>query len=631
MGTLAALNPFFWKYRGRLALGFLFVFLTNAFSVFAPVVIGEGINLLEEAYSGFLAPLDEGRSAEDVFASEPLKAPPTLTTLARWTGRGKDLLSKPQTRGELIRFVSFIAGLQAILYMLAYLMKGMFSFMTRQTIIVMSRLIEYDLKEAIYDQYQRLPAAFYKQNATGDLMNRISEDVSKVRMYLGPAVMYGLTLVTMMFLTVGVMLRIDVTLTLCSLAPLPLMSFGVYKISARIHRKSDAVQQQQSLLSAKVQQDFSGIRILAAHRREERAYERFQKAADEYKFRTLDLVKVDAMFMPIIVMLVGLSTILTIYVGGLRVFSGDLQLGHIFQFVFYVNLLTWPFASVGWVTSLVQKAAASQARINAFLDVVPEIVNTADAPSDIQGRITFKGVGLTYPDSGIRALDGVDFDLEPGKTLAIIGRTGSGKTTLAQLVARLYDPTDGVVEVDGHPLSHLHLPSLRAAIGYVPQDVFLFSDTIASNIAFGVDDAEPRDIEQAAQDAYVHDNIVAFPKGYETLLGERGVNLSGGQKQRISIARAILRKPRILIFDDCLSAVDTETEAIILGNLQRIMKGRTSIIVSHRVSTVRDADLILVLDEGRVLERGSHADLIAQDGLYTELHRKQENPNSSPD
>ena len=380
-----------------------------------------------------------------------------------------------------------------------------------------------------------------------------------------------------------------------------------------------------------MQQDFSGIRILAAHRREERAYERFQKAADEYKFRTLDLVKVDAMFMPIIVMLVGLSTILTIYVGGLRVFSGDLQLGHIFQFVFYVNLLTWPFASVGWVTSLVQKAAASQARINAFLDVVPEIVNTADAPSDIQGRITFKGVGLTYPDSGIRALDGVDFDLEPGKTLAIIGRTGSGKTTLAQLVARLYDPTDGVVEVDGHPLSNLHLPSLRAAIGYVPQDVFLFSDTIASNIAFGVDDAEPRDIEQAAQDAYVHDNIVAFPKGYETLLGERGVNLSGGQKQRISIARAILRKPRILIFDDCLSAVDTETEAIILGNLQRIMKGRTSIIVSHRVSTVRDADLILVLDEGRVLERGSHADLIAQDGLYTELHRKQENPNSSPD
>ncbi|MDA9863489.1 ABC transporter ATP-binding protein/permease [Flavobacteriales bacterium] len=631
MGTLAALNPFFWKYRGRLALGFLFVFLTNAFSVFAPVVIGEGINLLEEAYSGFLAPMDDGVSAEEVFSAEPLKAPPTLTALARWIGQDKDLFGAPKNRDELIRFVSFIAGLQALLYMLAYLMKGVFSFMTRQTIIVMSRLIEYDLKEAIYDQYQKLPAAFYKQNATGDLMNRISEDVSKVRMYLGPAVMYGLTLVTMMFLTVGVMLRIDVTLTLCSLAPLPLMSFGVYKISARIHRKSDAVQSQQSLLSAKVQQDFSGIRILAAHRREERAYERFQKAADEYKFRTLDLIKVDAMFMPIIVMLVGLSTILTIYVGGLRVFSGDLQLGHIFQFVFYVNLLTWPFASVGWVTSLVQKASASQARINAFLDVEPDIDNTVEEPCNIQGRITFKGVGLTYPDSGIRALDKVDFDLQPGKTLAVIGRTGSGKTSLAQLVARLYDPSDGVVEVDGTPLSKLHLPSLRAAIGYVPQDVFLFSDTIASNIAFGVDDAPSEDIEQAAKDAHVHQNIAAFPEGYETLLGERGVNLSGGQKQRISIARAVLRKPRILIFDDCLSAVDTETEAIILGNLRRIMEGRTSIIVSHRVSTVRDADLILVLDEGQVLERGTHTELMAQNGLYAELHSKQEGTASKED
>ena len=630
MGALAALNPFFWKYRGRLALGMLFVLLTNAFSVFAPVVIGEGINLLESAYTDFLAPLDAGRPAEDVFSKAPLAAPPTLSTLSRWTGIGNDApFDVPQSREELVRFVTFIAGMQALLYMLAYLLKGVFSFMTRQTIIVMSRLIEYDLKEAIYDQYQRLPSAFYKQNATGDLMNRISEDVSKVRMYLGPAVMYGMTLVTMMVLTVGVMLRIDPVLTLWSLAPLPLMSLAVYKVSARIHQKSDAVQSQQSLLSAKVQQDFSGIRILAAHRREKRATERFESAADEYKFRTLDLVKVDAMFMPIIVMLVGLSTILTIYVGGLRVFSGDLQLGHIFQFVFYVNLLTWPFASVGWVTSLVQKASASQARINAFLEVEPSIANTAEAPSEIQGRITFKDVGLTYPDSGIRALDGLSFDLEPGQTLAVIGRTGSGKTTLAQLVARLYDPSDGVVEVDGQPLKSLHLPSLRAAIGYVPQDVFLFSDTIAENIRFGVDHAEQAEVEQAAKNAHVHDNITGFSEGYDTLLGERGVNLSGGQKQRISIARAILRKPRILIFDDCLSAVDTETEAIILGNLRRIMEGRTAIIVSHRVSTVRDADLILVLDEGRIVERGTHAELLETQGLYADLHQKQER--SSPE
>lgn len=628
MGALAALNPFFWKYRGRLALGMLFVLLTNVFAVFAPVVIGEGINLLQQAYSEYLAPLDAGASPEDVFSEVTLQAPPTLSKLAEWTGLETSPFSAPQNREALTQFVAFIAGLQALLYMLAYLLKGVFSFMTRQTIIVMSRLIEYDLKAAIYDQYQRLPVAFYKQHATGDLMNRISEDVSKVRMYLGPAVMYGLTLVSMMFLTVGVMLRIDPVLTLWSLAPLPFMSLGVYKVSARIHKKSDAVQTQQSAVSAKVQQDFSGIRILAAHRREARAMERFREAANQYKFLSLDLIKVDAMFMPIIVMLVGLSTILTIYVGGLRVFSGALQLGHIFQFVFYVNLLTWPFASVGWVTSLVQKAAASQARINDFLQVEPEIRNSATAAQDIKGRIAFKNVGLTYPDSGTRALEGVSFTLEPGQTLAVIGRTGGGKSTLAQLVARLYDPTDGVVEIDGKPVQEHHLSGLRAAIGYVPQDVFLFSDTIAENIAFGVDGAAQADIEQAAKDAVVHDNIMGFPSHYDTLLGERGVNLSGGQKQRISIARAILKQPRILIFDDCLSAVDTETESVILGNLQRIMRNKTSIIVSHRVSTVRDADLILVLDQGKVVERGQHEDLVEAGGLYAELNRNQQRRSS---
>ena len=623
MGALAALNPYFWKYRGRLALGVLFVFLTNAFSVFAPVVIGEGINLLQGVYSQFLQPLDAGTAPSEVFTGENLNAPPTLSLLSKWTGWSTPT-SAPTSKEDVVRFVALIAGLQALLYMLAYLLKGVFSFMTRQTIIVMSRLIEYDLKEAIYDQYQRLPVSFYKQHATGDLMNRISEDVSKVRMYLGPAVMYGLTLVTMMLLTVGVMLRIDITLTLWSLAPLPLMSFGVYKVSARIHQKSDAVQTQQSIISAKVQQDFSGIRVLAAHRREQNAMARFRAAADAYKFRSLDLVKVDAMFMPIIVMLVGLSTILTIYVGGLRVFAGELQLGHIFQFVFYVNLLTWPFASVGWVTSLVQKAAASQARINAFLEIEPEIVSTSAQPVDIDGGLSFRAVSLTYPDSGIKALEDITFDLKSGQTMAVIGRTGSGKSTLAQLVCRLYDPTQGEILLDGTPLQDLHLESLRSAIGYVPQDVFLFSDTIASNIAFGVDQASDEQIERAARDAGVHDNIAAFPDGYQTILGERGVNLSGGQKQRISIARAILKKPRILIFDDCLSAVDTETESLILGNLKRIMAGKTSIIISHRVSTVREADLILVIDKGRIVERGRHEALVSQQGLYAELNRNQQ-------
>ena len=626
MGALAALNPYLWKYRGRLFLGFIFVFLTNAFAVFAPVVIGEGINALQDAYTRFLLPLSEGMPASEVFRDAALVLPETLTALAAGLSMDLSALAQPASREDVVRAVGAIAGLQAILYLVAYLLKGVFSFMTRQTIIVMSRFIEYDLKAAIYDQYQRLPLAFYKVNATGDLMNRISEDVSKVRMYLGPAVMYGLTLVTMMVLTIGVMVRIDAVLTLWSLAPLPFMSVAVYFVSARIHQKSDAVQAQQSLLSAMVQQAFSGIRVLVAHRREARAEARFAAEADLYKARTLDLVKVDALFMPIIVMLVGLSTILTIYVGGLRVLSGELGLGHIFQFVFYVNLLTWPFASIGWVTSLVQKAASSQSRINAFLDVQPDITSPSApaAVGDVQGRIAFKDVGLTYPDSGIRALDGVTFTLEPGQTLAVIGRTGSGKSTLAQMVARLYDPSQGTVELDGVPLGEWPLSTLREAIGYVPQDVFLFSDSIQGNIAFGVDGADMADVEQAARDADVHDNITGFPDGYDTLLGERGVNLSGGQKQRISIARAILKRPRILIFDDCLSAVDTETEATILGNLRRVMADRTSILISHRVSTVKAADLILVLDGGRVVERGTHETLVAEGGLYAELHRKQQ-------
>ena len=624
MKSLLSLNPMIWHYRGRLLLGVVFVVLTNIFAVWAPSMIGEGVNALNDANRDFLVPLEQGVDIDELSKRE-VRVPDNLQVLASFLGTDARTSLAPASRQDVLDLVVWIGLMQAGLFLLAYLIKGMFSFLTRQTIIVMSRLIEYDLKAAIYDHYQCLPLSFYKVNATGDLMNRISEDVSKVRMYLGPAVMYGLTLVTMMALTVGVMVRIDATLTLWSLAPLPFMSVSVYFVSARIHQKSDAVQAQQSLLSAMVQQAYAGIRVLVAHRREARAEERFANEADLYKTRTLDLVKVDALFMPIIVMLVGLSTILTIYVGGLRVLAGDLELGHIFQFVFYVNLLTWPFASIGWVTSLVQKASASQARINAFLEVEPDIASPEHPvdTGDIRGHIEFKGVGLTYPDSGIVALDGVDFTLEPGQTLAVIGRTGSGKSTLAQLVARLYDPTAGHVLVDGIDLRERDLHGLRGAIGYVPQDVFLFSDTIRANIGFGVDGAEEADIEQAARDADVHDNITGFPEGYDTLLGERGVNLSGGQKQRVSIARAILKRPRILIFDDCLSAVDTETEATILGNLRRIMKGRTSILISHRVSTVRSADLILVLDEGQVVERGRHDDLVERDGLYAELHRKQ--------
>jgi ATP-binding cassette subfamily B multidrug efflux pump len=432
-------------------------------------------------------------------------------------------------------------------------------------------------------------------------------------------VLYSLSLLIMVVMTVSVMARIDWGLTLWSLAPLPFMSIGVYYVSAIIHRRSEEVQAGQSDLSAMVQQNFSGIRVLAAYARETAALLRFSTAADLYKERSLKLVKVEALFIPLIVMLVGLSTVLTIYIGGLRVLDGRLEMGHIFQFIFYINLLTWPFASVGWVTSLVQKAAASQGRINAFLDLEPEIQSDA-APHEVKGRITFENVGLTYPDSGIRALEGVSFDLEAGQTLGIVGRTGSGKSTVAQLIARLYDADTGRVLIDGRLIQDCDLGSLRGAMGYAPQDVFLFSDSIHNNIAFGSAGATAEEVEAAAKEAAVHEDIAGFPEGYQTLLGERGVNLSGGQKQRIAIARALLASPAILVLDDVLSAVDTATEAYILKALEGVRRGRTAVMISHRVSTVAGADLLIVLDAGRVVERGTHEELLSLKGEYYKMH-----------
>jgi len=581
MSSLKRLNAYFWKYRWHFSGGIFFITLTNILAVYAPAVVGEGINEMQAAY-------------ED----------------------------------NRLEAISAIATRQALLYLGVYLVKGVFSFFTRQTIIVMSRHIEYDLKRLIYSQYQRLSSAFYKRNETGDLMNRISEDVSRVRMYLGPAVLYSLSLLIMVVMTVTVMARIDLELTLWSLAPLPFMSVGVYYVSSVIHRRSEQVQAQQSSLSSMVQQNFSGIRVLIAYARESMALARFSDAADQYKTRSLALVKVEALFIPLIVMLVGLSTILTIYIGGVKVLDGQLELGHIFQFIFYINLLTWPFASVGWVTSLVQKAAASQERINEFLDIEPEI--TSDAPPHkIEGRITFDKVSFTYPESGIRALDELSFDLLPGQTLGIVGRTGSGKSTVAQLIARLYDADEGEIRIDGRPIADCNLSSLRSAIGYAPQDVFLFSDTIAGNIAFSSDrpasDDDPQRglVEDAARKAAIHDEIEDLENGYQTLLGERGVNLSGGQRQRIAIARALMGSPQILLLDDVLSAVDTATEARILQAFKEARRGRMAVVISHRISTVQGADQLIVLDAGRVVESGSHVELMAQGGVYAEMHRLQ--------
>ena len=631
MKSLFSLNPMIWNYRGRLFLGVIFIVFTNVFAVWAPSMIGEGVNALNDANRDFLVPLNEGVAFESLDAQE-VRIPQNLQWLGAMVGASVHPEQAPNSKQEVLDLVVWIGLAQAGLFLLAYLIKGFFSFLTRQTVIVMSRLVEYDLKAAIYDHYQILDAAFYKANDTGDLMNRISEDVSNVRMYLGPAIMYSLNLTVLVSLVVGVMLYIDPVLTAFALLPLPLMSAGIYFISANIHRKSDAKQQAQSAVSSFVQQHIAGMRVLKSFHREKAAAERFDVETDLYKLRVLDLVKVEAMFMPLIVLLVGLSTILTVYVGGHRVASGDLDLGHIFQFVFYVNLLTWPFASVGWVTSLVQKAEASMARILDFLHAEPAIQTSPNAraePLSDAPVLRFHDVSWTYPETGIKALKDVSFTLHDGETLGITGRTGSGKSTILQLAMRMMDPSSGSITLDDTALKTWDLTSMRDGFGYVPQDVFLFSDTIANNIAFGSLTSSSQDhprIQQAARDAGVAGDIEGFEHQYDTLLGERGVNLSGGQKQRISIARALIKEPRILLLDDCLSAVDTETEDVILSAIQR-QQSSCTIMVSHRLSSLRGADRILVMDEGKLVEEGTHAELVQLGGLYATMHEQQKAEN----
>ena len=622
MKALLALNPLIWKYRGRLFLGMVFVVFTNMFAVWAPSMIGEGVNALNEANTHFLVPMAEGQSP----TLDQLELPRTLAFLADTLGWAWQGLDAPTSRETVLDFVLWVGALQAVFYLLAFLVKGGFSFLTRQTIIVMSRLVEYDLKRDIYGHYQVLDSSFYKRHDTGDLMNRISEDVSHVRMYLGPAIMYSMNLVVLVALVVTVMLSIDPVLTLFALLPLPFMSLGIYFISANIHRKSDARQKAQSRVSSFVQQHIAGIRVLKSFNRERDAAERFDDETAAYKVRVLDLVKVEAMFMPLIVLLVGLSTILTIYVGGQRVVGGHLELGHIFQFVFYVNLLTWPFASVGWVTSLVQKAEASMNRILDFLDATPAVISP-DAGGRKDGlsaspALEFDRVSWTYPDTGIQALNNVSFTLQAGETLGITGRTGSGKSTVLQLAMRMMDPQEGRISLDGTPLPEWDLDAMKQDLGYVPQDVFLFSDTIGNNIAFGQGDANEQQVRKAAQDAGVREDIDGFEHGFNTMLGERGVNLSGGQKQRISIARALVKSPRILFLDDCLSAVDTETEDAILAAIEK-QEAYCTLMVSHRLASLRNADRILVMDEGKIVESGTPDELLAAGGLYATMFEQQ--------
>ncbi len=589
MKALFALNKYFWKYRWRLALGVLFVVISNGFAIYPVQVIRTAFDTVLEAvktYAWF-----EGSSIQATFFQD-------LTTI-------------------LIYFAALVLALA--------MLKGFFLFLTRMTIIVMSRLIEYDLKNEIFEQYEQLSLSFYKQNNTGDLMNRISEDVSRVRMYFGPAIMYTINLIVLFTLVISTMIRVNPLLTLYVLTPLPLLSISIYYVSHLINKKSERVQRQLSVLSTFVQESFSGIRVIKAYNQQSSKDAFFEQELEDYKNKTLSLVKVNAIFLPMMILLIGLSTILTIFIGGRLAIAGEITMGNIAEFVIYVNMLTWPVASLGWVTSLVQRAAASQQRINEFLDEQPDIQNQSETRRDIQGKITFDRVGFTYTDSGIEALKDISFELNPGESLAIMGRTGSGKSTLAGLINRLYDVEQGEIRIDDVPVKEHHLTDLRHAIGAVPQDVFLFSETIGNNISFGDPKGQvPKDrVEWAAKQALVHDNIMGFPQQYETEVGERGITLSGGQKQRISIARALIAEPSILVFDDCLSAVDTETEKKILTNLKEVMKGKTAMIITHRVSAASQCDRVLVLDDGKIIESGNHEDLLKQEGFYAELYQKQ--------
>ena len=513
------------------------------------------------------------------------------------------------------------------LIVLFAIMKGIFMFFMRQTIIVMSRRIEFDFKNEIYRKYQDLSLSFYKKNNTGDLMNRITEDVNRVRMYLGPAMMYAINMFFLFSLVIWKMFSINTTLTLYVLIPFPVLAFAVYYVSNQINRKSEVVQSKLSDLTSISQETFSAINVIKIFRNEENSFKYFYSECKNYTKKQLQLVSIEAWFFPLIILLIGISTITTIYIGGLESFEGNITTGNIAEFIIYVNMLTWPVASVGWVTSLVQRAEASMERINEFLDTKSEIVNPTTERTDIIGDIQFENISFTYPDTGIQALKDINFTLKENETLGIFGKTGSGKSTIANLMCRLYDSSEGDISFGGKNIKKLNLSDLRRKIGYVPQDGFLFSGTVNENISFGKDEFTEEEIKQAARIAEIDDEIENFPKKYDTIIGERGVQLSGGQRQRISIARAIFINPAIFIFDDSLSAIDANKEQKILKNLKNKTENNTNIIISHRTSSLKNANHIIVLDDGSISEEGTHNDLIQKNGFYAQMHKKQTTEN----
>ena len=578
MKSLKYLNKYFIKYKWRLLVGIFITILSKILALQIPVIIRKSLN-----------------SVEDFIKN--------------------DIIDKSTIENQLFWNLLTIVGVAVL--------AGILTFIMRQMIIVTSRLIEFDLKNEIYEQYQKLPINFYKKNRTGDLMNRISEDVSKVRMYFGPALMYSINMIFLFVVGFTQMTKIDPTLTMYTLIPFPILSISIFYISKVINQRSTIVQEYLSKLTTYNQEFFSGINVVKSYGIEPMVIEGFNKLADESKEKNIDLYKVQALFFPLMILLIGISNLTVIYVGGNQYINGEIQIGVIAEFMLYVNMLTWPVAVVGWVTSMVQQAEASQKRINEFLKEVPEIQNTTSDSFKIEGDIEFRNVSITYDDTNITALKDVSFSVKKGQKVAILGKTGSGKSSITNLISRLYDVDNGTVLIDNTPIKEINLIDLRKDIGFVPQDPFLFSDTISNNIKFGNEKATNKEIINAAKKAVVHQNILDFKDGYNTILGERGVTLSGGQKQRVSIARAIIKNPQVLIFDDCLSAVDTETEERILTNLEQVSKNKTTFIISHRVSSAKNADQIIILDEGEIIQQGPHNQLINEKGYYKELYEQQ--------
>ena len=578
MKSLRYLDKYFIKYKWRLLFGILITILSKILALQIPKIIGRSLNSVELYIKG-------------------------------------DILDKSIVKEHLLWNIFLIIGIS--------IFAGFLTFIMRQMIIVTSRLIEFDLKNEIYKQYQRLSINFYKKNRTGDLMNRISEDVSKVRMYFGPAVMYSMNMIFLFIVGFTQMIKSDPTLTLYTLIPFPILSISIFYISKIINKRSSIVQEYLSRLTTYNQEFLSGINVVKSYGIEPMVIAGFDELSDKSKEKNISLYKIQALFFPLMILLIGISNLTVIYIGGKQYINGEIPIGVIAEFILYVNMLTWPVAVVGWVTSMIQQAEASQKRINEFLEEVPDIQNNTKKSFKIKGDIDFKNVSLVYDDTKIKALKNISFSVKKGETIAILGKTGSGKSSIVNLITRLYDVYEGIIQIDNTPIKEVNLIDLRKAIGFVPQDPFLFSDSISNNIKFGQEQATKHEIISAAKKAVVHENIERFKDKYDTILGERGVTLSGGQKQRVSIARALIKNPKILVFDDCLSAVDTETEERILANLESVSRDKTTFIISHRVSSAKNADKIIVLDDGEIIQQGSHNQLINQNGYYKELFEQQ--------